>query len=36
MVINYMRYFLAEGVARIGMKLPVCTWGPSEHVLRGA
>ncbi len=24
------------GGGRIGTKVPVCTWGPSEHILRGA
>jgi hypothetical protein len=28
--------FTDGGAARIGMKVSVCTWGPSEHILRGA
>jgi hypothetical protein len=35
MVIS-IRNSLMEGAARIGMKVPVCTRGPSEHNLRGA
>jgi hypothetical protein len=33
MVIN-IRNLQMEGEARIGMKVPVWTWGPSEHILR--
>jgi hypothetical protein len=35
MVIS-IRNILIERAARIGMKVPLCTWGPSEHILRGA